>query len=107
VKMIENDFLQLLINLFGLSQDDIALSLNCLWFEFRVREDIGKYVDGGRDIGIEGFGVVYGVLTLRSILALTLASRSIQTYRCVGIEVTTHILDFQLQLLLCSVAGTL
>lgn len=94
MKMIENDFLQLLINLFGLSQDNIALSLNCLWFEFRIRQDIGKDVDGGRDIGIEGFGVIYCVLTLSSMLALTLAFRSIQTYRCVGIEVTTHILDF-------------
>jgi hypothetical protein len=33
--------------------------------------------------------------------------RRIHTYRCIGIEVTTHILDFQLQLLLRSVAGTL
>lgn len=31
----------------------------------------------------------------------------IQTYRCVGVQVSTHVLDFQLQLLLCTVAGTL
>lgn len=30
-----------------------------------------------------------------------------QTYRCVGVQMTTHVLDLQLQLLLCTVAGTL
>ena len=29
------------------------------------------------------------------------------TYRCVGVQVATHILDFQLQLLLCPAACTL
>lgn len=105
--MIENNFLQLLVNLFRFSQDNIAFSLNCFRLEFRVCKDIGKDIDGGRDIGIKGFGVIYGILTLLLILALILAPRSIQTYRCIGIEMTTHILDFQLQLLLCSVAGTL
>ena len=70
-------------------------------------EDIGEDVDGGGYVGVESLCVVNGVLTLRAVLASIQPIRIVPTYRCVGVQVATHVLDFQLQLLLCSVAGTL
>jgi hypothetical protein len=107
VQVIEHNFLQLLIHLLRFSQDNITLSLNSLGLELGVLKDIREDVDGSGYICVEGFGIVYGVLTLQTMLAFSNPFRLIQTYRCVGIQMTTHVLDFKLQLLLCPVAGTL
>ena len=64
VQVVKDNFLKLLIHLFLLAKDDIALAFNGLWVELRVLKDIGKDVNGLWDIGVEGLGVVDGVLTL-------------------------------------------
>ena len=64
MQVVKDDFLELFIHLFLLAKDDIALAFNRLRVELGVLEDIGKDVDGLWDIGIEGLGVVDGVLAL-------------------------------------------
>ena len=64
--MVKYNFLKLLIHLFLLAEDDITLTFNGLWIELGVLEDIGKDVDSLWDIGVEGFGIVDGVLTLQN-----------------------------------------
>ena len=105
--MIKYDFLQLLVNLLRFSQDNVTLALNCLGFKLRVLENIGKNIDSCGYIGIESFSIIYGVLTLDSSLAYLPPFQCIITYRCVCIQMTTHVFDFKFQLLLGSVLGTL
>jgi hypothetical protein len=64
VEVIENNFLDLLLDLFGLSEDNISLALDSRLLETGVLEDVGKNVDALRNIGVEGLGEVNGVLTL-------------------------------------------
>ena len=64
MQMIKNDFFELLIDLLLFPQNYIALSLNGVWLEFRVLQDIGEYIDCSRDIGVKGFGIVDGIFTL-------------------------------------------
>lgn len=67
VQVVENNLLELLVNLLLLAEDDITLTLNGRGLELGVLENIGQDVDGVRDIGVEGLGVVDGVLALFSI----------------------------------------
>lgn len=62
--MVEDDFLELLVDLFLLTEDNVALSLDGLGLEFRVLQNVGEDVHCGGDIGVEGFGVVDGVFAL-------------------------------------------
>jgi hypothetical protein len=64
VKVVEDNLLELLVNLLLLAQDNTALALDGTGLELGVLEDIGKDVDGLGDIGVEGLGVVNGVLAL-------------------------------------------
>jgi len=107
MQVIKHNFLQLLVNLLRFSQDNITLALNGLGLEFGVLKNIGEDVDRRGYVCVESLGVVDSILTLQSLLASAILIRRILTYRCIGIEVATHILDFQLQLLLRSVAGAL
>jgi hypothetical protein len=107
VQVIEHNFLQLLVYLLRLSQDNVTLALNGLRLEFGVLENIGEDVDGRGYVCVKCLGVIDSVLTLQSLLASAMLIRQTLTYRCIGVEVTTHILDFQLQLLLRSVACAL
>lgn len=70
VKVVEDNLLELLVNLLGLSEDNIALTLDGGLLELGVLKDIGENVDGRGDIGIEGLCVVYGVLALLNISML-------------------------------------
>jgi len=62
--VVKDDFLKLLIHLLLLAKDDIALAFNGLRVELGVLEDIGQDVDRLWDIGVEGLGVIDGVLAL-------------------------------------------
>lgn len=66
VKVVENNFLDLLLDLLGLTEDHVALTLDGRLLELGVLEDIGEDVDALGNIGIEGLGEVDGVLTLLS-----------------------------------------
>jgi hypothetical protein len=68
----------LLIHLLGFSQDNITLSLNSLRLKLGVLKDIGEDVDGSGYICIEGFGIVYGVLTLQTVSAFSSVFRTTQ-----------------------------
>lgn len=70
VKVVEDNFLELLVNLLLLAQNHITLTLDGGGLKLGVLEDIGEDVDGLGNIGVEGLGVVDGVLTLRKVLAL-------------------------------------
>lgn len=67
VEVVEYDFLDLLIDFFHLSEDDIPLSLDCFGLKFGVLEDIGKDLDSLGDIVLERASVVDSVLTLSYI----------------------------------------
>lgn len=75
VKVVEDNLLELLVNLLGLSEDNIALTLDSGLLELGVLEDIGENVDGRGHIGIEGLCVVDGVLALLYISMLPLYHR--------------------------------
>ncbi len=66
MEVVEYDLLNLLLDLFGFSEDDIAFSLNSLLLELRVLEDILQDVDALGDILVEGLGEIYRVLALCS-----------------------------------------
>lgn len=107
MKVVEDNFLKLLVDLLGLAEDNVALALNGALVELGVLENIGKDVDGCWDIGVECLGVVDGGLALYGISELCgdFAMRS--TYGCVCVQVSSHVLDLELQLLLCAVGGSL
>ena len=64
VEVVEDNLLELLVNLFLLTEDDITLALDSSGLKLGVLEDIGEDVDGLGNIVIEGLGVVDGVLAL-------------------------------------------
>lgn len=70
VKVVKDNLLELLVDLLGLSEDNIALTLDSGLLELGVLKDIGENVDGGGDIGVEGLCVVDGVLALLYISML-------------------------------------
>lgn len=70
MQVVEDNLLELLVNLLLLAQDDTALALDGTGLKLGVLEDIGKDVDGLGDIGVEGLGVVNGVLALLTWLAM-------------------------------------
>jgi hypothetical protein len=66
VEVVEDDFFELLVDLFLFAEDNIALALNGLGVEFGVLEDVREDVDCDGDVGVEGFSVVDGVFALKS-----------------------------------------
>jgi hypothetical protein len=64
VEVIENNLLDLLLNLLGLSEDNVALTLDGGLLELGVLENIGENVDALRNIRVESLGEVDGVLAL-------------------------------------------
>jgi len=67
MQVVKDNFLKLLIHLFLLPKDDVAFAFDGLRVELGVLEDIGKDVDGLRDIGVEGLGIVDGILALQIV----------------------------------------
>lgn len=64
VQVVEDDFLELLVDLFLFAENDITFALDGLVLQLGVLEDIGENVDGGGDVIVEGLGVVDGVFAL-------------------------------------------
>jgi hypothetical protein len=64
VEVVEDNLLELLVNLFLLTEDHITLALDSSGLKLGVLEDIGEDVDGLGNIVVEGLGVVDGVLAL-------------------------------------------
>lgn len=78
-------------------------------------QNIGEDVDGLGHIGVEGLGVINSVFplnhTIRTITKKEKKTQSVgnsgSSYRGVGVQVTTHVLNFQLKLALSALVGAL
>jgi hypothetical protein len=88
--MVKDDLLHLLVNLLLLAEDDITLALNGGVIQGRVLENVREDLNGLGDISLEGLGVVDGLLA-----------------GSVGVQVSTHVLDLDLEIVLAARAGTL
>lgn len=69
VQVVKDNLLNLLLNLLGLSENDVALALDGRRLELGVLQDIGQNIDGLGNVGVESLGEVDGVLTLKKVLA--------------------------------------
>jgi hypothetical protein len=90
VKVIENDFLDLLVNLLLFPQDNITFPLDRSRFEFTSSQDIRDDLYRLSNVLREGFGVVDGLFS-----------------RSVGVQVSSEVLNFEFELVLRSLAGAL
>jgi len=105
MQMVKDNLLNLLLNLLGLAQNDIALALNGGLLELGVLQDIGQDIDALRNIGVEGLGEVNGVLALGNVCVRSPSCRlppsrepgdlMLMAHRGVGVQVTTHVLNFK------------
>jgi len=111
VQVVEHNLLELLVHLFLLAENNMALALDGLGLELGVLEDVGENVDGCGDVVVEGLGVVDGVFALSepSVCRPCGVIRGCggRTYRCVGVQVAAHVLNLELQLLLRALLGSL
>ena len=90
MQMIKHHFLVLFVNLDLLAQNDIALALNFALLQLRVLQDIRDDVHGLGDVLPERLGIVHRLLA-----------------RSVRIKVCAHVLDLELERLLCAPVGAL
>lgn len=65
--MVENDFLELLVDFFLFTENNITLTLDSLLVKLGVLEDVGEDVDGLGDVGVKRLGVVDCVLALHQM----------------------------------------
>lgn len=90
VQVVKDNLLHLLVNLLLLAENDIALALNGIVVQGRVLENVGKNLNRLGDVGLEGLGVVDSLLA-----------------GSVGVQVGTHVLDLDLNVVLTTGVGTL
>jgi hypothetical protein len=64
VEVVEDDFLELLVNLLLLAKYDVPLALDGRGLELGVLQNVGEDVDRLRHVTVEGLGVVDGVFAL-------------------------------------------
>ena len=85
MEMVENNFLELLVNFLLLTENDISLALNSRILKFGVLEYVADDIDGDWDVLAEALGVVNGLFT-----------------RGIRVQVCTKIFHFQLERVLVS-----
>ena len=90
VEVIKYNFLELLVDFLLFPQNNIPLPLDRTGVQFRVLQDIRQDVNSSRDILVECLGVVDGLFS-----------------RSVGVQVSTHVFNFQLQSSLITGLGSL
>lgn len=105
MQVVKHNFLELLIDLFLLAQDHVALALDGGLLELGVLQDVGEDLDGFADVVLERLGVVDGVFALETLMHgqrwySPIGGGQRWTYRGVGIQMTAHVLDLELQLVL-------
>lgn len=64
VKVVENNLLELLLNLLGLAEDNIALTLDSGLLELGVLENVLEDIDALGNVLVQGLGKVDGILAL-------------------------------------------
>lgn len=90
VEMIKYNLLELLVDFLLFPQNNIPLPLDRTSVQFRVLQDIRQDVNSSRDILVECLGVVDGLFS-----------------RSVGVQVSTHVFNFQFQSSLITGLGSL
>ena len=90
VKVVKDNLLHLLINLLLLAENDITLALDGSVIQSGVLENVREDLNGLGDIGLEGLSVVDGLLA-----------------GSVGVQVSTHVLNLDLKVVLAASAGAL
>lgn len=90
VEMIKYNLLELLVDFLLFPQNNIPLPLDRTSVQFRVLQDIRQDVNSSRDILVECLGVVDGLFS-----------------RSVGVQVSTHVFNFQFQSSLITGLGPL
>mmetsp|Transcript_661 Transcript_661/g.896 ORF Transcript_661/g.896 Transcript_661/m.896 type:complete len:214 (+) Transcript_661:1128-1769(+) len=90
VEVVEDEFFLLLVDLGHFPEDDIALAFDGALVEFGLEEDIGEDLDGLADVLLEYLCEIDRLFT-----------------GGVGVEVSAHVLDFDLELLLGAFGGAL
>lgn len=90
MKVVKDNLLHLLVNLLLLAEDDITLALNGSVIQGGVLENVREDLNGLGDIGLEGLGVVDGLLA-----------------GSVGVQVSTHVLNLDLKIVLAAGVGAL
>lgn len=83
VQVVEDNFLELLVDLLLLPEDDITLALDGTRFEFAALKNVGNNLDTLANVLSERLGVVHGLFPRR-----------------VGVEVRAQVLHLELQLVL-------
>jgi hypothetical protein len=129
VQVVQDKLFLLLVDLGHFSQNNIAFSLNGILIEVGVEEDIRENLECLTNVLLEDLGKVNGLLTRsvgvpENIKGRELVRISFVTYRTpfytehkilqfhliapiFNLQVSTHVLDFNLQLLLSSLGSTL
>ena len=90
MQVVKDNLLHLLVNLLLLAKDDIALTLDGIVVQGRVLENVGEDLDRLGDVGLEGLCVVDSLLA-----------------RGVGVQVSAHVLDLDLEIVLTTGVGAL
>lgn len=109
VQVVEDNLLHLLLDLLSLAEDDITLPLDGALLELGVLKNVLQDVDALGNILVQGLGEVDGILALLLELVAHRGPDAIgrKTNRGVGVEVGAHVLNLELQLLLCPLGGAL
>mmetsp|Transcript_1750 Transcript_1750/g.4298 ORF Transcript_1750/g.4298 Transcript_1750/m.4298 type:complete len:308 (-) Transcript_1750:19-942(-) len=90
VQMVKHELLLVLVDLRHLAQDDFSFPLDGVLGDGRIEQYVGNDLDRLANILLEDLGEVRGLLA-----------------RGVGVEMATHVLDLQLQLLLGALGSSL
>ena len=90
VQVVEDDLLQVHLDLLHLPEDDSPLPLDLLLAEGGVGQDVREDLHGAVQVAGEALGVEYGLLPAG-----------------VGVEVSAHVLDLQLEVGLGPLGGSL
>ena len=90
MEVIKDNFLQIHLDLLHFTENHTPLPLDLLLAVLGVLQDVGQDLDGVADVAGQALGVVDGLFSRR-----------------VGVDVGSHVLDFQLQLILRSLLRAL
>jgi hypothetical protein len=90
VQVIKDNLLHLLVNLLLLTENDITLTLDGIVVQGRVLENVREDLDRLGDVGLEGLGVVDSLLS-----------------RGICVQVSAHVLNLHLNIVLATGAGAL
>lgn len=114
VKVVKDDLFELTVDFLLFADNDLSFTLDGTFFQFGALDDIRENFHGFGSIVFKRFGVVDGVFTLlvEGLVFFFLAIEEeaqlqMSPYRCISVQMSTHILNIQFELLLCALVGSL